>query len=312
MAERVVSSTFDYPGEYAGRGAEGSGVRAAPRRVSWGAVLAGVILVLIIQVLLSLLGVGIGASTIDPTGETPMASSLGIGAGIWWVLSTLIAIFAGGWVAGRLAGMPNRTDGILHGLVTWGLAMLLMIYLLTTTVSSLIGGAFSVVGSAMQTAGQMASQGAQTVANGSQSGPAQGVVGDLQRQVGDWMKQARTQVEGTTQQVQQVARDDDTRALIQKVVTSGPDSLNQQDRERAITVISDNTGVSRPDAERKLAEWQQTYQDAQQRARQAAEATADAVSQASLWSALALLLGAIVAAVGGMLGAPRTTDPHRA
>ena len=258
-----------------------------------------------VQFLLGLLGVGIGASTIDPTGESPSSSTLGIGAGIWWVVSTLIAVFAGAWVAGRLAGIPNRTDGILHGLVTWGLAMLVMIYLLTTAVSSLIGGAFSVVGSAMQTAGQVAAQGAQATATGQPAGPMQGVLGDVQRQIADWMQQARGQVTGTAQQVQQVARDDRARAVIQKAVTAGPNALNQQDRENAISAISDNTGASRAEAEQKLTEWQQAYQTAQQRAREAAEATADTISRASLWSALALLLGAIVGAVGGMLGAPR-------
>jgi hypothetical protein len=63
--------------------------------------------------------------------------------------------------------------------------------------------------------------------------------------------------------------------------------------------------MTRPEAEQRLAQWQQTYQQAKQQAIQAAEATADAVSRASLWSFVALLLGAIVAAVGGMLGAPR-------
>ena len=70
------------------------------------------------------------------------------------MICSLIAVFAGSWVAGRLAGMPDRTDGMLHGLVTWGLAMLLLIYLLTTAVSSLVGGAFGIVGSAMQAVGQ--------------------------------------------------------------------------------------------------------------------------------------------------------------
>jgi hypothetical protein len=31
-------------------------------------------------------------------------------------------------VAGRLVGMPVRTDGLLHGLVTWSVATLLLLY----------------------------------------------------------------------------------------------------------------------------------------------------------------------------------------
>ena len=81
----------------------------------------------------------IGASTLDPLrGGTPEGSSLGVGAGLRDVGCALIAGFAGAWVAGRLAGMPDRTDGMLHGLVTWGLSMLLLIYLLTTAVSTAV------------------------------------------------------------------------------------------------------------------------------------------------------------------------------
>ena len=45
----------------------------------------------------SLLGLGIGLSTVDPAaGDTPEATSLGLGAGIWWVVSNLIALVIGG------------------------------------------------------------------------------------------------------------------------------------------------------------------------------------------------------------------------
>ena len=82
MAERVAG-TYDNDTKRTGYDAPRTGhVAVAGRRISWGAVLAGVIIVLIVQLLLSLLGVGIGASTIDPMqGDTPRASTLGIGAG---------------------------------------------------------------------------------------------------------------------------------------------------------------------------------------------------------------------------------------
>jgi hypothetical protein len=256
--------------------------------------LAGVIIVLIVQFLLSLLGVGIGASTIDPShrGGTPEASSFGIGAGLWWVVCSLISVFAGAWVAGRLAGMPDRTDGMLHGLVTWGLAMLLLIYLLTTTVSSLVGGAFGIVGSAMQTAGQ-----------GAAAGAAQqpGLLGPFQQDIQQLLGRARQQAQQAGQQIEQIASDENVRSVVQKAVTAGPGGLSEADRQAAINALVQHTGMTRPEAEQRLAQWQQTYHQAMQ----AAEATADTVSRASLWSFAALLLGAIVAAVGGMLGAPR-------
>lgn len=113
------------------------------RRVSWGAVFAGVMIVLAIQLLLSMLGLGIGLGTINPAaGSTPNASSLGIGAAAWWGVSYLIALVAGGYVAARLAPSRLSFDGALHGLVTWAFALLLTFYLLTTALGGVIGGAF--------------------------------------------------------------------------------------------------------------------------------------------------------------------------
>ena len=81
---------------------------AAVRRISWGAIVAGIVVVLVVQLLLMLLGLAIGTATIDPAAAgTPDASTLGIGGGVWWLVATAISVFAGAWVAGRLAGMPT-------------------------------------------------------------------------------------------------------------------------------------------------------------------------------------------------------------
>lgn len=277
--------------------------RISVKRISWGAVLAGVIIALAVQLVLSMLGVGVGASTIDPTrGTSPEASSLGVGAGIWWVVSALLALFAGSWFAGRLAGMPTRMEGMLHGLVTWGLTTLLLIYFLTTAVSNLVGGAFGVVGSALQSVGQTAGSAAQT---GAQTPQGQNAIGQLQSQVQQLFDRYGQQINQAGQQVQQASQDPQVRTVLQKAITAGPDQLTPQDREAAISALQQHAGMSRQEAEGQLTRWQQQYREAVQTARQAGERTADAVTKAALWSFAALLLGAIVAAVGGMLGAPR-------
>ena len=90
------------------------------RRISWAAIFGGVVLVVAVQLLLSLLGAGIGLGTVNTNlGSTPTASSLGIGAGVWWVVSSCIALATGGYVAAWLAGIEIRFDGVLHGLITW-------------------------------------------------------------------------------------------------------------------------------------------------------------------------------------------------
>lgn len=124
----------------------------ALRRVSWGAIFAGTVVALVVTLLLSLLGIAIGASTVDPLSERVPTQGLGVGSAIWWIASTMIGVFAGGWVAARLAGSPRRNDSILHGIVTWGLATIVTFLLLTTLVGRLIGGAASVVGEGLAAA----------------------------------------------------------------------------------------------------------------------------------------------------------------
>ena len=89
---------------------------------------------------------------------------LGIGAGLWWILSSCIAIGVGGFVAAWFAGIEIRFDGVLHGLVTWGIATLLTFWLLTSAIGSVIGGGFSALGSVASATGSSVSDAAKPLA----------------------------------------------------------------------------------------------------------------------------------------------------
>ena len=108
-------------------------------RISWGAVFAGAIIALATQIVLALIGMAIGLATLNPgTGDSPSGTALGTGAAIWLVVSSLISLFIGGYIAARLAG---RFNGWLHGLITWATLTLLTLVLLTTAAGQLIGAA---------------------------------------------------------------------------------------------------------------------------------------------------------------------------
>jgi hypothetical protein len=264
--------------------------------MSWGAVLAGAVVALSVQLLLSLLGLGIGLATVDPAaGDTPGAASFGIAAGIFYAIVTLISLFAGGWVAGRLAGMPVRTDGLLHGVVTWSVAMLLLLYVLTTTVGAVLSGTLGMVSSTLQAAGQGVQAAAGAVAD---SGIGNEAMGKLKRQAEQLLGDA-----------QQAVGAQDTANLLQQVMAVAEGGLSDQERQKIVDQIVQQTGITREEAEAQLQQLETQYQDAmvavEQQAREAAQATAEAVSQGSFWSFVALLLGAIAAAVGGVVGTPR-------
>lgn len=105
-------------------------------RISWGAIFAGAIIALSLQLILSLIGIGIGLSTVDPqTNDNPSGAAIGFGAVLWWTISSLVSLYIGGMIAGRIAGSFN---GFLHGLITWALVTMGTVLLLT----SALGAAF--------------------------------------------------------------------------------------------------------------------------------------------------------------------------
>src|SRR4030081_460820 len=109
---------------------------------SWGAVFAGATIALVVQIILNMVGIGVGLSTIDiAAGDAPSAGSLSIGAGIWWVVSGMVAAAVGGYIAGRLSGKASQLTTAYHGLIAWAVSTLTVVYLLSSAASGLIGGA---------------------------------------------------------------------------------------------------------------------------------------------------------------------------
>jgi len=134
------------------------------KRITWAAVIAAVILALAIQLVLNMIGAGFGFSAIDPLqGDTPSATTFSIAAGIWMVVSSMFALFAGGWLASYLAGVTRDEDGALHGLVTWGLSTLFVVLFIMTVFGSLLGSTLNGLGyGAAAVAPQAAQSGAAT------------------------------------------------------------------------------------------------------------------------------------------------------
>ena len=311
----------------------------AIKRVSWAAVFAGVILAMGLQLLLSLLGAGIGMSTIDPIqGETPGAGTLGFSVGIWWAISSLIALYIGGWVAGHLAGIPRQVDGVLHGLMTWGLSTLIIFYLLGTAIGSIMGGAFNLAGGVATTAAQGIAAAAPSVVNAASDKLSQSdlswneIKTQAQKLLSETGKPAlqpeaiKQEAEGALNSAKDAAQDAAQRpsstasefdSLLDKLIRQSKGAASQADRDALINVLVAR-GMSQEDAAKSVANWQQTYEQgkvkaeqfkaaAESKGRVVADQTAGAVSKGALWGFAALLLGAIAAAIGGAIGRPRTS-----
>lgn len=141
---RGRSSRDDYDDASVGYGRRG----VAPgllSRVSWGAIFAGSVTAIGVMMLLSLLGLSLGAGMIDPAYDERPLAGMGIGALLWFGLSSLAALFAGGYVAGQMSGLPDKESAGLHGVVVWAVATLAFGYVSTTTAGQMISGATGVL-----------------------------------------------------------------------------------------------------------------------------------------------------------------------
>ena len=262
-------------------------------RVSWGAILAGVATALVTQLILNMVGIGIGASTLDPlTSDNPAASTFSIGAGIWWALSGIVAAFVGGYIASRLSGRPKESTGGWHGLTSWAATTLLVFYLLSTAVGSLVGGAFSTVSGALgglgRTAGSAVQATAPALANSTDP------LGFLDRAV-----------RSSTGNDPAALRDDAISAI--RDLLTGDASKANDARERAAQALARAQNMPVEEARTRVAGYEKQYRDtvasAKAQAAQAADTAAKAVSRGALLGSLALLLGALASWFGGRLGA---------
>ena len=138
-------------------------LNATRNKVSWGVPLAGVAVALGVQLLLNLLGAGIGAAVIDPaSSDNPWTTALSVNTA--FVASGLISSFVGGYVASRLSGRPVCSTGALHRVTSWAATTLVIIYLITTSVAALIGGLFCGLGGIFSSAGSTVATAATTTA----------------------------------------------------------------------------------------------------------------------------------------------------
>ena len=243
-------------------------------RVSWGAIFAGVVVGFVVQVLLTMLGVGIGAATIDPaTNGSPAASTFSMASGIWYVVSGIIAAFAGGYIAARMSGKTVATTGALHGLTTWAFTTLLVLYLLSTAVGSIVGGTFSGVAGAVGGLGQTVAQAAGPMLENANP------IDAIQNQI---------RATGNDPEALNTAAMNAMRALV-----TGDEAGADQARQQAAQALANARGIPLDQAQSQVAQMEEQYRQAVDQAKQtatvAAEQAASVVSSGALLAFVALL-----------------------
>lgn len=267
--------------------------------ISWSSIFAGLTIAFIIQFLLTLLGVGIGMAAIQPLSEENPMEGLGTGAIIWWIVTVLLSLFAGGYVAGKWAGALNTYSRTFHGILTWGLYTILSFYLLTTAVGNIIGGVGSIIGKTLTMAGQGASGLAPIVGEELKE---RGITKEtMEREIELLIRQSGIAGATSTTGNQR----EDASPEIAQAFKKYKESANEVDREALINVIVARTGKSRAEAEAEVNRLDTRIKEitvqVEEDARVAADKASRTVSKAAFIIFIGLLIGAIAAAVGAAI-----------
>ena len=199
-------------------------VTAPLDRVRWTSVIAGFFSVLATLIVLTVLGVAIGLSTVDANNPNGLA----LGASVYGGLIALIAFLVGGYMAARTAAVAGAGNGILNGAMVWIITIPILVYVLGNGVGSLLGtavdlttkaatvGAQVVAPAVGEVAGQVAANpsGAATAVAGVTGNTAEGTdeatapVNAVQEQAQSAVATVQTQINQVTpQQVEKTAQD---------------------------------------------------------------------------------------------------------
>lgn len=292
--DRLDTRNLDGPG----RGVVAVGMQGDS--VRWGAILVGALAAIALGAMLNVLGIAIGAAGVDATGgETPTATTYGVGTGVWLALANAVALLLGGLIAARLADTWKRSDSVLHGIGVWAVASLVSLAILGSAVSgaavSAVRGASSAVGTVVEGAGAAGGAALQQV-------DPSALAERLQRA-------ATAPADPAAMSQEQVAAE--MGDLILRRVTAG--EWTASERTRIQLLLAASTGVPPEQAEARLqqVEAQATEQlrQAETAVREAADTAASATALASFWAFAAMALGLAAAMLGAWLGA--RSDDHR-
>ena len=247
--------------------------------VSWGAVMAGAFVAAALSLALLALGTGIGLSAVSPWANSgASASAVGWGAITWLALMELVSASMGGYVAGRLRTKWVRVHAhevyfrdTAHGFLVWAVSLVIAAAFLTSAATSVIGGAVRTGSAEPSTAGQ----------RGIEASPNAYFVESMLRSTSFNSTQDST------------AARNEVGLILANSLRQG--NMSPADKSYLAQLIAATTGISGPDAERRV-------DDVYAQARETADAARKAMAHSMYWTFLALLIGAFCASLAATIG----------
>ena len=267
--------------------------------VSWAAVFAGASVAAAFSLALVALGAGIGLVSVSPwSSNNPSVTTFGVLAAAWFIAVQLFASGVGGYIAGRLRTRWARvhTDEVFfrdtaHGLLVWAVGAVIAAVLLAWVASSAASGAARLAGAATEAVGS---------ATGQAAGQAASTMGDPTSYFSDMLWRTDHPAPGD-----QAAATAEGGRIMSRALYDG--DLPAADKTYLAQLVASRTGMSQPDAEKRVADVfsqaKSAKQQAADKAKEAAEAARKTGVYVALWAFISLLVGAFsasyMATVGG-------------
>jgi hypothetical protein len=306
--------------------------------VSWSAVLAGAATIAALSLILLILGVGLGLSSVSPWVNTGVsAATFGVSTILWLTLTQAIASAMGGYLSGRMRvrWLGVKLDEVYfrdtaHGFLAWAIATIATAALMTTVISAIVSGGAAVAGNVVSGAVTAASAAADVAsANGVPGTTARNALNSNSAAVStmteplqnsaieslfriDPETAARNATASSGASVSTVVAGDNSATVpIAEVSRMFARSVRQGSIATAdLAYLSKwvmlRTNLSQQDAEKKVTDAFNTTRsavlEAEVAAKRAADSARKASAKAALWLFVSLLIGAFVASFAAIYG----------
>jgi hypothetical protein len=271
-------------------------LESARSGISFAAIVGGAVAAVAATLFLVALGSALGFASASPWTVGASAASLGIGAGIWVVVTQWLSSAFGGYLTGRLRTKWafHSSDEVFfrdtaHGFLAWALATVFV-----------FGLAMSIAGGAANMAATVGAGAAQGAAEGAADSEPMGYFVDtlFRAPPAAGAETVGSPAAGTSPSPVVTSRENGTEARAESgrvLARSLTTELTPEDRSYLGQQVAAETGLSQADAEARVDQVVTTAKQQADDARKAAGALA-------FFTALSLLIGAFVAAAAGALG----------
>jgi hypothetical protein len=108
--------------------------------VNWSAIAVGTLAAISILLVLSLIALAVGGHLLRPEARVVDLKKLAIASTVYSVCGAFFAFVAGGWIAGKVAGILRSEPAMLHGAIVWLTTIPVLAVLVGVGAGSYAGG----------------------------------------------------------------------------------------------------------------------------------------------------------------------------